>query len=74
MPVLETQPRNKTMMTGNHIFYIPMMIMVGLVIGFVLGRRSMAAEIEYEERRAARKEARKKKMAAAGSKPTSENE
>jgi uncharacterized protein YneF (UPF0154 family) len=52
------------MMTGNHIFYIPMMIMVGLVIGFMLGRRSMAAEIEYEQRRAARKEARKNKVTA----------
>ena len=56
LPVAQT--RNKTMMTGNHIFYIPMMIMVGLVIGFVLGRRSMAAEYEYEQRRAARKAAR----------------
>jgi heme exporter protein D len=51
------------MMTGNHIFYIPMMIMIGLVIGFVLGRRSMAAEIEYEQRRAARKEARQQRKA-----------
>jgi len=46
-------------MTSSHIFYIPLMILVGAVMGFVMGRRSLAAEQEHakarEERRARRR-------------------
>ncbi|RDV36549.1 hypothetical protein DV096_19040 [Bradymonadaceae bacterium TMQ3] len=36
-------------MTTAHIFYIPVMIAVGMLAGFFLGRRS--AELEAQERR-----------------------
>ena len=46
-------------MTGSHVFYIPMMIIVGLVIGFILGRKAMAAEIEQQRRREERRAGRR---------------
>ena len=45
-------------MTTNHMFYIPLVLFVGLVLGLVLGRRSVIAQQEEEARLAARRAAR----------------
>ncbi|MFT7578645.1 MAG: hypothetical protein ACI9MR_000303 [Myxococcota bacterium] len=46
-------------MTSSHIFYIPLIFLVGLVVGTVLGRRSAVVQIEEEARKAERKQARR---------------
>ncbi len=48
-------------MTSSHIFYIPVLILVGFFAGFFIGRR--AAEVEAAE--AKRKRARRRKRASA---------
>jgi len=49
-------------MTSAHFFYIPVVILVGLVLGFLLGRRAglgyAREEIARNERKAARRAAR----------------
>lgn len=46
-------------MTSSHIFYIPMMVLVGLVLGFVLGRKAAVAELEQQRRREERRAGRR---------------
>ncbi|TXD40815.1 hypothetical protein FRC96_05075 [Lujinxingia vulgaris] len=60
-------------MTTAHIFYIPVMIAVGMLAGFFLGRRS--AELEAQERRKRLKrrkamEARRKGAASSAEAPS----
>ena len=50
-------------MTTGHIFFIPLMIAVGFVLGLLLGRRSHEMEAAEQERLAARKEARRQRVA-----------
>jgi hypothetical protein len=50
-------------MTTSHIFYIPLVLLAGLVLGVLLGRRSVVAAQEEEARRAARREARRRRAA-----------
>ncbi|TXD37255.1 hypothetical protein FRC98_11025 [Lujinxingia vulgaris] len=61
-------------MTTAHIFYIPVMIAVGMLAGFFLGRR--AAEMEAQERRKRLKRKRameaRRKGAAEGAQAASE--
>ncbi len=45
-------------MTSAHLFYIPAMLLAGVVVGFVMGRRMMQAELEDQRRRAERQAAR----------------
>lgn len=49
-------------MTSSHLFYIPLMILVGLVVGFILGRKAgigyILAKNEQEQRRAERRKKR----------------
>ena len=52
-------------MTTGHIFFIPLMIAVGFVLGLLLGRRSHDVEAEEEERLEARRQARRARVAAA---------
>lgn len=40
-------------MSASHLFYIPLVLIVGLVLGTALGRR--AAHLEHEEEEAARR-------------------
>ncbi len=40
---------NFGMMTSNHVIYIPLVAFVGLVVGYLVGTRSVHAE--YERRR-----------------------
>ncbi len=49
--------------TTAHIIYIPFVLLLGVVIGFVLGGRAAREEIAM---RAARKEARAEKRRAPG--------
>ena len=46
-------------MTTNHIFFIPLVLLVGIVMGVVLGRRSVSAELAEQERLAARRRRRR---------------
>jgi len=42
-------------MTSYHLLYIPMVLFIGAVIGFTLGKRAAAGEAEQEVRKARRK-------------------
>ncbi|MCA9516437.1 MAG: hypothetical protein KC635_15965 [Myxococcales bacterium] len=53
------------MPTSSHIFYIPIVFVLGLILGVVLGRRSALVQIEEEKRLAQRKAARKSGAASA---------
>ena len=50
-------------MTTDHIFYIPLMILAGLVMGLFLGRRSVGVDHDEDAEREARREARRQRMA-----------
>ncbi|HRE90349.1 MAG TPA: hypothetical protein PK095_14550 [Myxococcota bacterium] len=39
-------------MTSSHIFYIPLILLAGFVLGIVVGRRSAEVQRAEEERRA----------------------
>lgn len=45
-------------MTSAHLFYIPAMLLVGMVAGFITGRRMLQAELDDQRRRAERQAAR----------------
>jgi hypothetical protein len=38
-------------MTPQHVIYIPTMLMLGLICGYMLGARAVRAEIEKKKRR-----------------------
>lgn len=44
-------------MSSAHIFYIPVLFMVGLLAGYFMGRRAAEAEQEEEKRRLQRRKA-----------------
>ena len=46
-------------MTTGHIFFIPMILLVGFVLGLVVGRKSVEAALEDEARIARRRRARR---------------
>ena len=64
-------------MTSGHVLYIPMMIMLGMFLGFILGARAARNQFDLEkkrdaERAAAKAERERKKAeraAAAAAKP-----
>ena len=49
-------------MTTGHIFFIPLMIAVGFVLGLLLGRRSHEMEADEVDRLEARREARRARL------------
>ncbi len=53
-------------MTSSHIFFIPLVLIVGLVLGIALGRRSAFLQVEEEKRRQRREDERKKKAERGG--------
>ena len=50
-------------MTTSHVFYIPLVLLAGFVLGLLLGRRSIEAETEVDDAREARRAARRKRLA-----------
>ena len=38
-------------MTPQHAIYIPIVLMLGLVVGYILGSRAVRAELERHKRR-----------------------
>ena len=50
-------------MTTSHVFYIPLVLLAGFVLGLLLGRRSIEAETEVVDAREARRAARRKRLA-----------
>ncbi len=38
-------------MTPQHVIYIPSLLLLGLVIGYVLGARAVRAELDKRKRR-----------------------
>ncbi|MGK3964431.1 MULTISPECIES: hypothetical protein [Sorangium] len=38
-------------MTPQHALYIPVVLMLGLIIGYILGSRAVRAELERRRRR-----------------------
>jgi len=49
-------------MTSSHIFFIPLVMLAGLVLGIVLGRRSAFLQIEAEKTRLKRAADRKARV------------
>ncbi len=45
-------------MTTNHIFYIPLMLFIGVMVGMVLGKRAAYGEIAREARKEERRRLR----------------
>ena len=50
-------------MTSGHFVYIPMILLVGIVIGFILGGRAARDAIAAQARAAADRQARKQARA-----------
>ena len=38
-------------MTVQHVIYIPFVLMIGLIAGYILGARAVRAELEKKKRR-----------------------
>ena len=38
-------------MTPQHVIYIPSVLMLGLVVGYIMGARAVRAELERRKRR-----------------------
>ena len=47
-------------MSAAHLIFIPAVLLIGMVIGWVLGGRAAADAFAMQQRRAAEREARKK--------------
>lgn len=54
-------------MTSAHIFFIPLVLTAGIIIGIVIGRRSIAVQQAEEERQRKLAERRAARPAAASS-------
>lgn len=39
------------LMTPQHVIYIPSVLLVGLILGYIMGARAVRAEIEKRKRR-----------------------
>ena len=46
-------------MTTGHIFFIPLVLLVGFVLGLLVGRKSVEAALEEETRLAKRRQMRR---------------
>lgn len=55
-------------MTTNHILYIPLVLLVGIILGVILGRRSVGAAEEEERRLEQRRQARRQRLREAAGK------
>ncbi|EYF04345.1 hypothetical protein [Chondromyces apiculatus] len=38
-------------MTSQHVLYIPAVLMIGMIVGYILGSRAVRAELERQRRR-----------------------
>jgi hypothetical protein len=38
-------------MTVQHVIYIPFILMMGMIVGYILGARAVRAELEKKKRR-----------------------
>lgn len=56
-------------MTSSHIFFIPLVLLAGLVLGIVLGRRSAFLQIEEEQKRQKREAERRAREQGGASAP-----
>lgn len=52
-------------MTGEHVIFIPGVLMVGMFLGFILGARAAKNQFALAQRRAAEREAAREARAAA---------
>jgi len=50
--------------SSSHFIYIPIVFVIGIVLGFVLGAKASRDAIALEQRKAAEREARKAERAA----------
>ena len=46
-------------MTGEHVIFIPGVLMIGMFLGFILGTRAARNQFDAAEKRAAEREAAK---------------
>jgi len=60
--------------TTDHVFYIPLVLLAGLVMGLFLGRRSVAVDQDEDAEREARRAARRQRLAELDSRGAGEAE
>jgi hypothetical protein len=51
-------------MTAAHFIYIPIVLMIGIVVGFILGGRAARDAFELQKKKDAAREARRRERAA----------
>ena len=54
---------------SSHFIYIPVMFILGIVIGFLLGSKASASRVAFEQRKAAEREERKARRQASAAEP-----
>jgi hypothetical protein len=50
--------------SSSHFIYIPIVFLIGIVIGFIVGSKATRDAITFEQKKAAEREARKAERAA----------
>jgi hypothetical protein len=50
--------------SSSHFIYIPIVFLIGIVIGFIVGSKATRDAIAFEQKKAAEREARKAERAA----------
>jgi hypothetical protein len=50
--------------SSSHFIYIPIVFLIGIVIGFIIGSKATRDAIAFEQKKAAEREARKAERAA----------
>lgn len=58
---------------SSHFIYIPVMLVLGIVLGFVMGSRATRDQIRMDEQKAAERERKKAARRAAVSESTSDD-
>lgn len=54
---------------SSHFIYIPIVLVLGVILGFILGARATRDALNLEQRRSAEREARRKARAARAGSP-----
>ena len=47
-------------MTGDHVIFIPAVLMVGFILGFIVGRKTLLAQLEARKEEIRRRKARRR--------------
>ena len=59
--------------SSSHFIYIPIVFLIGIVIGFIVGSKATRDAIAFEQRKAAEREERKARRQAASASSAAES-